>query len=258
MMFPFITRESFLWWKCQQVDTRCQTTNQLQLCGSLTRVSWLDFCVSWSSWSSIHYLHKYTTTLTFRNCASVKTWSTYGNWSASRFPFCLGLDVRYLSGSSRQFPAAGLVFADLYCSMNVTLLSPHPIISMQIVRPYSIQHPIIASHESRAIKPSIRSPASNEMISDSVELWCAGARILHIQLMETMFGFQRNTRFPTSEFDFWIFKVSSKICHEIIPIVNAEPCYSHDYVVGSHWCDECMKLILSNVWHQIVSIWRLI
>ena len=80
-------------------------------------------------------------TLTFRNCASVKTWSTYGNWSASRFPFSLGLDVRYLSGSRRQFPAAGLVFGDLYCSMNVTLLSPHPIIQKQVVRPYSIQHP---------------------------------------------------------------------------------------------------------------------
>ena len=44
---------------------------------------------------------------------------------------------------------------------------------------------ITASQISRASSPSIRSPASNEMISDSVELWDTDVCFLHIQLMGT-------------------------------------------------------------------------
>ena len=53
-----------------------------------------------------------------------------------------------------------------YCSMNVTLLSPRPI-------------------KSRASNPSIRSPASNEMISDWVKLWDTDVCFSYIQLIGT-------------------------------------------------------------------------
>ena len=44
---------------------------------------------------------------------------------------------------------------------------------------------IAVSQRSRAISPSVRNPASNEMISDCVELWDTDVCFLHIQLMET-------------------------------------------------------------------------
>ena len=44
---------------------------------------------------------------------------------------------------------------------------------------------ITTSHKSRASNPIIRSPVSNEMISDSVELWDTDVCFLHIQVMGT-------------------------------------------------------------------------
>ena len=49
---------------------------------------------------------------------------------------------------------------------------------------------ITTSQKSRAGNPSIRNPASNKMISDSVEMWDADVCFLHIQLMGT------NVRLP--------------------------------------------------------------
>ena len=39
------------------------------------------------------------------------------------------------------------------------------------------------------------------------------------------------------------------------PIDDAEPCYPHDNIVGSHLCDECMKSTELNVGHKLLSIW---
>ena len=50
--------------------------------------------------------------------------------------------------------------------------------------------PFTTSQRSRASSPSIRSPASNEMISDSVELWDTDVCFSHIQQVVT------NVRFP--------------------------------------------------------------
>ena len=44
----------------------------------------------------------------------------------------------------------------------------------------------------------------------------------------------------------------------INPFDNAEPCYPHDNIVGSHLCDDWIKFILPNVCHKLVSIWGLI
>ena len=129
----------------------------------------------------------------WEECALVVTWSTCDNWSTSRFPFCLGLDVRSLSGSRRQFPAVGVVCGDLvlFDERNTS---------------------ITTSHKSKAGNPSIRSPASNEIISDSLELWDTDVCFLHIQLVK-----DTNVRLPKvhisipPEVDFESSKVPSKI-----------------------------------------------
>ena len=38
------------------------------------------------------------------------------------------------------------------------------------------------------------------------------------------------------------------------PIDNAEPCFPHDTVVGSHLCDECRKIVWSSVGHRLVHL----
>ena len=38
------------------------------------------------------------------------------------------------------------------------------------------------------------------------------------------------------------------------PIDNAEPCFPHDNIVGSHLCDECVKSILPVVCHMPESM----
>ena len=40
----------------------------------------------------------------------------------------------------------------------------------------------------------------------------------------------------------------------IDPIDNAEPCYSHDNIAGSHLCGECMKSNELNVCRNLLSI----
>ena len=68
---------------------------------------------------------------------------------------------------------------------------------------------ITTSHKSRAGNDSIRSPASNEMISDSLELFDTDVCFLHIQLMWQMSDFQKHMKSRRSWF--WILKVASKI-----------------------------------------------
>ena len=106
--------------------------------------------------------------------------------------------------------------------MNVTLLSPRPI-------------------KFRASNPSIRSPASNEMISDSVKLWDPDVCFSHIQLFRTYVRLPKIHKSPP-EVDFWILKISQQsLSLGTIPIDNAAPNYPHDNVVGSHGM---------NVWNQ--------
>ena len=69
--------------------------------------------------------------------------------------------------------------------MNVTLLSPRAM-------------------KSKASNPSIRSPASNEMFSDSVKLWEPLFVFYTCNFSEHMFAFQRYTRFLPK----WIFESS--------------------------------------------------
>ena len=117
---------------------------------------------------------------------------------------------------------------------------------------------ITTSHISSAGTPSILKPASNEMISDSVELWDTDVCFLHIQLMGT------NVRLPN------IHEIHPRLLSslqggqqslslEINPVDNAEPCYPHDHVVGIHLRDECMKSVLPIVCRKPESIlWLLL
>ena len=91
------------------------------------------------------------------------------NCSTSRFLFSVGVLVLFLlvewSPVPHKSPWARLpCLAVLFVERNTS---------------------ITTSQRSRASNPSIRSPASKEMISDSVELWDTDVCFLHIQLMET-------------------------------------------------------------------------
>ena len=108
----------------------------------------------------------------------------------------------------------------------------------------------IRSPESRAGSPSNLNPASNEMISDSAELWDTDVCFLHIQLVGTIVLLPKKKK-----------RLSLKLIlsHQgrqqsqslgINPIDNAEPCCPHDNIVGSHLCDECKKSILLVVCHM--------
>ena len=54
----------------------------------------------------------------------------------------------------------------------------------------------------KARRPSIRSPASNEIISDSVELWDTDVCFLHIQLTKTSARLPNIHKLTVSEVDF--------------------------------------------------------
>ena len=105
-------------------------------------------------------------------CAFEVTWSTCDNRSTSRFPFCLGLDLLL----REQFLAAGLVGG-------LVLLDER-------------NASITTSQKSGEGNPSIRSPASNEMISDSVELWDTDVSFLHIQLTGRIVRLPKTHRIP--------------------------------------------------------------
>ena len=153
-----------------QIDSVKQPIQE-QLCRFLKRVSLLDSSLADHLDHSFVIFKNVQLRLTFKKSAFVVTWSTCDNWSTSRFPFCLGLDVRSLSGSRRQFPAADLVFGDLalFDERNTSFTT---------------------SHESKASSPSILNPASNETISDCVEPWDTDVCFLHVQPMVT------NVRLP--------------------------------------------------------------
>ena len=130
----------------------------------------------WTSALNDHLDHSF---VIFKKCItethlekSVRLWYNGPNATIDqRLGFCLGLDVRSLSGSPTQFLAAGLVVGDvvLFDERNTS---------------------ITTSQKSKASSPSILNPASNDIISDSVELWDTDVCLLHIQLMGT------NVRLP--------------------------------------------------------------
>ena len=76
---------------------------------------------------------------------------------------------------------------------------------------------ISMSQKSRASNPSMRDPASREMISDSVELCETEVCFVHVQLMGTNFLLQGRQQSPSLGTN---------------PIYNAELCCQRDNIVG--------------------------
>ena len=149
--------------------------------------------------------------LTLRGMRVRKNWIHIGK---STFPdfYCLDLDVFFgLSSVPQLFPVAGKTEVALSCDRNTS---------------------ITTSHKSRAGKPSIRKPASNDIISDSVDMCETEVCFLYIQLMVT------NVRLKQSQ------------SLGITPIDNAELCFPHDNIDGIHSCDDCKTLIWPNVCHK--------
>ena len=134
-----------------------------------------------------------------RICVCGDVVHTCDKWSTSWCPSGLGLGV-----FCKQLP----VLVIWFCLLIGILQSPHPIILT-------------------AGKPSIRSPASNEMISDSVELWDTDVCFLHIQLMETSVRLLKIHKTPP-EVDF---ESSRSPAKSVNPIDNADPSYPHDNAV---------------------------
>ena len=110
------------------------------------------------------------------------------------------------------------------------------------------------SHRSRAGSPSIRCPASREMISDSVELWENWCLFLaHTNWLEQMFCFQKYTihflRLTLNPQG----RLQSLIL-EITQVCSAVPCSPHDNIDDSHLCDEYSNSTLFVVYHMLESI----
>ena len=124
--------------------------------------------------------------------------------------------MRSLSGSDRQFPAAGLVFGDLVL--------------------FDERNPsFTTSHLSKASSPSIPNPASNEIISDSVELWDTDVCFLHIQ--------------PEVDFE------SSKSPAKSESWNNPNQQYSAVLPTRQYClCDECKRSNGQNVCHKLWSM----
>ena len=127
----------------------------------------------------------------WEECAFARTWFNYDNCWQSRFPCGLVLD-----GLNEESPVS-------YLFPNPALVS---VLELFIERNTSIT----TSHKSRASDPSVRNPASNEVISDSLELWDTDVCFSHIQQKET------NVRHPSIHkiplmLIFLVLKVTSKI-----------------------------------------------
>ena len=114
---------------------------------------------------------------------------------------------------------------------------------------------ITTSHKSRAGNPSIRSPASNEIISDSPELWDTDVCFLHIQLLGTDVRLPKMHKIPSSRGPILSPQGHQQCLNlEITPTDNAEPCHPYDKIVGSHLCDEYVKSNEPNVCHMLLTV----
>ena len=172
-------------------------------------------------------------------CALKGTWSTFERptfWSNT----CL---ILVCFGVLHQFPVCslGLVSRSHYFIDQIPLL----ITSMT------------KSQKSSASKPSIRKPASNDMISDSEELWDSDVCFLHIQLIGTNVGLAQKHKTP-SDVDFESSR-SPASSESWNPVDHGEQCCQHDHIVGMHLCDECRKLIVPIVCRMPESIlWQIV
>ena len=183
-------------------------------------------------------------------CVFVVTWSGLDNCWTFWLPFFSIHQTIYQSfaffchfrswlwnWASHEFPQCHYGWCWQCCWLNVTSIT--------------------VSQRSRAGNPSMRSPASREMISDSVELCETELCFLHIQLTGTNVLLRKTHKTP-HEVDFESSRSPAKSESWKNPIYSAVPCFPHDNIVGNRLCNECMKSILIVVCHMPESILWLI
>ena len=109
-----------------------------------TRVSSSDFVLWWSSWSQLRYLQNVQLRVTLRRvCVCGNRVVQHGPHATNNlgFPSVWVWMCAPFRDRADSFLLRACFLVICYCSMSVTLLSPHPISPKQVVRPFSIQNP---------------------------------------------------------------------------------------------------------------------
>ena len=116
----------------------------------------------------------------------------------------------------------------------------------------------IRSHRSKAGIPSNLNPASNEMISGSVELCETEVCFLHIQFIGTNVGLPKMHNVPP-EVDFESSRSLVKSESWNSPNLLVWQCFPHDNFVCIHMCDECKRSNEIIICHRLWSIlWSIV
>ena len=143
-----------IWFGSSVLNWFCRTTNQAQLCGFWTRVSLPDFVLCFDVFKDVRLR-----LASRRMCVGGYVIHIWQLLNLSLF-----LLKWWMISCRAQVSSSLLCLAVLFEERHTS---------------------ITVSQRSRASSPSMRNPASKEMISDSVELWDTDVCFLHIQLMET-------------------------------------------------------------------------
>ena len=212
----------------------CQISSPEQLGGCGTHVSSSDFCLWCSSLPQLRCLRKCTTVILSQRDGRSKE-----------------LHLRATTFWSNTC----LIMGVLWSAVQVSRVHAWVGISIRWFIPSTS---ITKSHKSSANKPSIRKPASNDMISDSVELWDTDVCFLRVQLIGSMFDFQKCTKLRLM----WILSLQDLLQSlnlEIILICTVVLCFPPNNTGGNHLCNECGKFIVPIVCHMLESIlWQIV
>ena len=116
---------------------------------------------------------------------------------------------------------------------------------------------VTKSQRVRAGIPSMRKPASREMISASVKLCDTEVCFLQIQLKGTVVRLQKIHKI-LHEVDLESSSFEKSLSFGTIPIDNAVLYLPHGNIVCGHWCDECRLSNELSACHKLSSILRLL
>ena len=166
---------------------------------------------------------------------------TNGTWSMlirSRLVFVVG----------NCFCMFGWVFADRFLRSSLTYL----VLLFWFGEEWNTS--ITKWQRSRAGIPSMREPASREMISASVEKCETEVCFLNIQLVGA------NVWLPKMHKSRLMLILSHQSLLqnqnlEIILFCTVVLCFPHSNIAGTHLCDECTRSNASSVCHKLSSIW---
>ena len=178
--------------------------------------------------------HLYHSFVVSERCAFEGTWSTFDR-STFWCNTCLILCVLWISTPvSRVHAWVGFGILGVVPSTSIT-----------------------KSHMSSAEKPSMRNPASNDMISDFVELWDTEVCFLHIQLNGTNVRLPKMHKTPP-DVDFESSRSPAKSESWKILVYIVVLYFPRNNIACIHMCDECKRsndIIVSHMlWSMFWSI----